>query len=151
MRFINTVNPIASCRIMCFSFNNILLCSVKSIVTTPLRDYAKFLKFDSYKVRSVRAEVATSRLTKPPDYPRVKLGLLIRVVGCKHGDLSQSSADRFDYGDNLFRPLFLILLLSWLIRFRENRIMIIRVLNDIVMADRFGTNIVSRYKTLSTQ
>lgn len=60
-------------------------------------------------------EVSTSRLTKPLDYPRVKLRLLVRVVGCKHSDLGQSSADRFDYGDNplsLSSTVPLVLLLS---------------------------------------
>lgn len=69
------------------------------------RDCCEVTKFAGYKVRSIRAGDSTSRMTKPLDYPRVKLRLLVRVVGCKHGDLGQSSADRFDYGDNLPRPI----------------------------------------------
>lgn len=65
-----------------------------------------------------QVQVSTSRLTKPLDYPRVKPLLLLllpssppfshllRVVGCKHDDLGQSSAGRFDYGDNLPRLPF---------------------------------------------
>lgn len=89
------------------------LCLVKSILTTPAR-----LCVQSYPSSAVARyevyEVSTSRLTKPLDYPRVKLRLLVGVVGCKHSDLGQSSADCFDYGDN--PPPFLVLLRSWLIR-----------------------------------
>lgn len=74
----------------------------ENVVSEVPRDCAKLPKFGGYKVQDAR--VATSRSTRPLDYPPVKLRLLVRVVGCKRGDLGQSSADHFDYDDNLLLP-----------------------------------------------